>query len=88
MFTGEYAENVVVLLDQSVRVSHDMTILIAAKKKGNGFKAKVYLQDKNAEIVLTKPTVTDVTGRVLKEMCISNTRIKAQDCNSYLKGNH
>lgn len=88
MFTDEYAENVVVLLDQSVRVSHDMTILIAAKKKGNDFKARVYLEDKNVEIVLTEPTVTDVTGRVLEEMCMSNTRIKAHDCKSYLRGNN
>lgn len=65
-----------------------MTILIAAKKKGNEFKVRVYLTDKKAEVVLTKPTVTDVTGRILKEMCKANTRIKDQDCNTYFKGNH
>lgn len=86
-FTGEYAKEVVVLMDQSVRVSQDMTILIAVKKKGNEFKAKVHLNSEDIDIVMTKPIVNDVTGRIIKEMCKVNTRIKDEDCDSYFKGN-
>lgn len=87
VFTGEYAKDVVVLVDQSVRVSQDITIMIAVKKKGNDFKAKVRLNYEKVEIVLTEPTVTDVTGRILKEMCSFNTRINEEDCAFYLQGN-
>lgn len=86
-FTGEYAKEVVVLMDQSVRVSQDMTILIAVKKEGNEFKAKVHLNSEDIDIVITKPTVTDSSSKILKEICKFNTRIKHEDCDSYFKGN-
>lgn len=74
-------------MDQSVRVSEDITILIAVKKTGNDFKAKIYLKYENVEIVVTEPTVKDESGRILKDMCMSITRIKDADCLLYFKGN-
>lgn len=87
LFTGEYAKDVVVVVDQSARVSQDITIMIAVKKRGNDFKAKIHLNYEKVEIVVTEPTVTDVTGRIIKEMCTFNTRINEEDCALYFQGN-
>lgn len=74
-------------MDQSVRVSQGMTILIAVKNEGHKFKAKVHLNSEDIDIVITKPTVTDLSGQIVKEICKFNTRIKHEDCDSYFKGN-
>lgn len=88
MFTGTFASGVVVLMDQSVKVSNMMTVIVAVKNKGNGFKVKIFLIEglKNG-LVFSEPTVTDVSGKRLISFCTANTRLKEEDCTSYLEGN-
>lgn len=87
LFTaGAYASGVIVLMNQSVKVSVKMTILVAVKNKGYDFKTIIYLTVHKVWIVITEPTLIDVTGTALISFCKANTRLK-EECASYLKGN-
>lgn len=88
MFTGTFARGVIVLLDQSVQVSNKMTVIVAVKNRGSGFKVKLFLiGGLENGLVFSEPTVTDVSGRSLINFCTTNTRLKKEDCASYLEGN-
>lgn len=88
MFTGTFASGVVVLLDQSVKVSNKMTVMVAVKDGGNGFKVKIFLIGGLSNgLAFSKPTITDESGKRLIQFCTANTRLKEEDCASYLEGN-